>query len=285
MLRPSRIVFARKVLLSFGLGLASGYVDVVCLERYGCFGAMQTGNSVYAGAQLVRLGWREGVFYAAVMLSSVVGVGLKEHAIERNPRLLGTVAAPVVFMCVCGSDALSALGLGSRWLVCFISAAMGAQNTFTNQSQIGVNTTIITGSLQRLGLYLAKLAHGDLVDRKETEGTLLGLTVVVATVVGAIVGSLMLALFGDRWALVPPALLQATCKLAYVRWFIHEPPPLSVVPSLAATRRPSAEPHAILSVLAVEGKGDPAAPLLAGAGAGARLRDGDETSGAGPSRV
>lgn len=45
----------RKLTLGAGLAATAGYADVVCLSRYGCFAAMQTGNMICARLKKVPL--------------------------------------------------------------------------------------------------------------------------------------------------------------------------------------------------------------------------------------
>lgn len=216
-----RVVLARKVGLAAGLGVASGYIDVVTIERYGCFAAMQTGNAVFLGLKGVQVGGADAGFYASVMLSSVVGAALMERHVHRHPRHLVVIAVPVVFALICASDLISARDGGSRWVVCLVALCMGAQNTLSMQGALKVNTTILTGGLQRIGLALSQLAHGDAIAAAERESLLLCAAVVLATPGGAVLGALMLRRFGQDWSLIAPALLQAGCKLLYARWFVQ----------------------------------------------------------------
>ena len=46
------IPFSDRVAISSVLGLLAGYVDVICLVRYGAFAVTQTGNIIFIGSSL-----------------------------------------------------------------------------------------------------------------------------------------------------------------------------------------------------------------------------------------
>lgn len=172
------------------------------------------------GQQMVTEGWLDGMFYGCVMLTNIAGVMLMDCAAVRRPRLIGVIAVPIVFAMISLSDLLAFIGVGSRWHLCFVSAAMGAQNTLTAHGELGVNTTIITGNLQKIGMFLSKRTHADALKDTDVVAVQLCIMTVIATVSGAVCGTLWLLAVGSReWSLVLPALLQATCMLAY--WRVH----------------------------------------------------------------
>ena len=65
------------------------------------------------------------------------------------------LVALVVGLATGASDVLAALAGPSKWYVCFVAAAFGAQNALSGSEKVlGVNTTIMTGNLQKVGAAL-----------------------------------------------------------------------------------------------------------------------------------
>ena len=67
-----------RVVLSCVLGLTAGFVDVICLARYGAFAATQTGNLVFIGRSLATClffgGASKQLLYSlTVLVSNFVG--------------------------------------------------------------------------------------------------------------------------------------------------------------------------------------------------------------------
>lgn len=205
----------RRLALAAGLAFLSGWADVVCLVRFSAFAGMQTGNAVMLGRDLAddEHGADGAIYHLVIMGSNLLGVMVYEAMSNKMAlrRSLWLVAL-VVGLATSASDVLAALVGPSRWYVCFVAAAFGAQNALSGSDAVlGVNTTIMTGNLQKVGAVLALRLLRMPVPAKQARGSKLSAAVLAATVLGAMVAALALRTAGEtQWpCFLPIALLQA----------------------------------------------------------------------------
>lgn len=163
-------VVCRKLWLTAGLAFTAGYTDVICIARYGCFAAMQTGNLIYTSLALTSNG-ATGLYHLVPIAANFAGVVLLGGWVVRKPWLIAPLGAPLLLASFLACDALTWAGygggLGGKLLVCFPALAMGAQNTLTKEGELGLMTTLLTGNLQRVGISVSMVLHGDEIDWDE----------------------------------------------------------------------------------------------------------------------
>jgi hypothetical protein len=118
-----------KVVVAVTLSSLCGFVDVLCVARYGAFPATQTGNVIFFGEYLHRLIWPaldqqapeeervavEAIYYRlAVMLSSVLG-GYAYCAIEHiKPHRTASTIGPILALMVLSADVIPHIR-GEKW--------------------------------------------------------------------------------------------------------------------------------------------------------------------------
>jgi len=85
---------------------------------------------------------------------------------------------------------------GDRYSIIFFAAAFGAQNVFSERShKLRISTTVATGNYQKLGSLAASLLRGELhLNSRQELDKLLPLASAASTLVGAVVGGLVLYL-------------------------------------------------------------------------------------------
>jgi uncharacterized membrane protein YoaK (UPF0700 family) len=156
-------------------------------------------------------------FAPAAIICNFLGVSLVAAPVVRRPWLISSLAAPLLLLCILVCETLTYLGYGSKWLICFPALAMGAQNTLTKEGELGLMTTLLTGNLQRVGLSFAMALHGDEIDWKEVLTIVTCLSVILSTLIGALVGAGIVHYFGDSWTLLPAGIVQFMCITGYAR--------------------------------------------------------------------
>ena len=145
--------------LAGSLAILSGYCDVLCLLRFRCFAALQTGNIVHIGIALSRWYDDDGKTLMATLLFN--GAVLASHmaavfgfcAIADRMRRPVQVAAPLL-------GALTLVGglvdgfTGNQWAACFLAASFGAMNFASSpntplEGRLFTMTSLATGNLQK----------------------------------------------------------------------------------------------------------------------------------------
>ena len=145
----SSLRVSKRCALVNGLAFTVGWADVLCLLRYGAFGTMMTGNTMFLAQSVVLARWTLVGFYAAVIGAFCAGQAFY-RAVDRvvAKGTSGTSVAPAVL-------ALSFLqdGLGSafpgRWHVALLSAELGIVCGLANDVD-GVVVNMVTGHIQRV---------------------------------------------------------------------------------------------------------------------------------------
>jgi len=142
------------------------------------------------------------------------------------------------------SDVLDATMGNSRWHACLVAVSLGAQNSLT-AAEFGVNTTMMTGNLGKVGTCLVELCALRL-ERSSLRKHAVYPLCVIATIVGAVFGAFLHKLTGHvHFQFVPIAVLQAASLLAggFFDAALQSPPhsqsPLAriVGSTLSSTRR------------------------------------------------
>ena len=127
------------------LAFLSGWADVLCLMRFAAFASMQTGNAVLVGRALSD--WEhdptDAIFNVCIILANMLGNTV--HDLIRKKASSGkalALQATAIALATATSDVLDAFFGHSRWHICFVAAAFGAQNALAlNDARLGINTT------------------------------------------------------------------------------------------------------------------------------------------------
>ena len=150
------MVFGRRLAVAASLAFLSGWADVICLARFSAFAGMQTGNAVWLGRDMAEGKAVDAAFHLIIICSNMLGVMLYELSSRTSVSL--RLVAVVVGCATVSADLLDAFVGSSRWSVCFVAAAFGAQNALTaNDARLSVNTTIMTGNVAKIGAALSLL--------------------------------------------------------------------------------------------------------------------------------
>ena len=256
-----------RLVVAASLAFLSGWADVICLVRFSAFAGMQTGNAVWLGRDVAEGRPIYAVFHLTIICSNMLGVMMYELSARTNASL--RLVAVLVGCATVSADLLDALVGSSRWSVCFVAAAFGAQNALTaNDARLSVNTTIMTGNVAKIGAALTQMLlrrempakqalssrmsgappcsfptqslrrrPSGLADRSRLHSAPVAAAVLMSTIVGAIVGagSLRVAPGGD-WCFSPVGLLQVG---VLARYPLSLRPPSLWLPSPRLTAEPA----------------------------------------------
>ena len=151
---------AHHPLLAGSLALCSGFVDVVCLVRYGVFAALQTGNVVHIGIALgserdPELLLATLAYCFAVLASHFCAVVAFCAVAEGCSRPL-LVAAPTLGLLTASGGAIDGwTDGGCKWAACCVAASFGAMNFSTSpntvlEGRLFTMVSLATGNLQAM---------------------------------------------------------------------------------------------------------------------------------------
>lgn len=220
-----------RVALSCVLGLTAGFVDVICLARYGAFAATQTGNLVFIGRSIASCLFFGGAFkqllYSVTVLISNFSGALCIAAVDHfYPTKTASFAAPYlalltllgdltgswdnVYRTIRGELAPAASphnpldsevdlhrwheGELTGWSVCLVAASMGATHFLgsgATHSRLKAPTFAGTGHLHKVAKALFSHTLGSTFT---TEVNVQSMGVVLCIVLGAVLGAAAL-----RW--------------------------------------------------------------------------------------
>jgi hypothetical protein len=95
----------------------TGWADYLLFLKYRFFSTMMTGNSMWMAAALVESRYRDVAFYITVIFSYIFGVAtFRRVELEWKEDALNTVLAPIVMGFLVGSDLLTKMDAGCRWV-------------------------------------------------------------------------------------------------------------------------------------------------------------------------
>ena len=105
-------------LISCVLGVTAGFVDVICLARYGAFAATQTGNLVFIGRSIASCLFFSGpvrqlLYSVSVLVSNVTGAFCISAVDHYHPGSTARFAAPYLALCTLLGDVT---GSWDNWL-------------------------------------------------------------------------------------------------------------------------------------------------------------------------
>lgn len=230
-------ILAAPALAAPCLALLAGYVDAVGYLSAHAFAANMTGTVVLLGLAFVDLRPADAATHAAAILALLGGI-----IASRGLLRLGRGPAPslaVAAMLIAGVSALHAASPAALFPLAF---AMGMQNaSVTRFGDVGLNTSFITGNLERLGEALVDPRPSR--DSSGAAATFLVPAVLLAYAFGAAYGAvaqrtpgqpLLLPAFG---ALLASAWFAPSIQAAVVAALAHLSPRPSPAPRLPQTRQ------------------------------------------------
>lgn len=232
--------YRAKLLLTAGFACTGGWADVICFKRYEGFAALMTGNAIKVGiaaATQSRHRAANVVFYLSVMLSYMVGVAIFQQLKSCCGNRTGRVAAVVCFTLVLASDILYDAFKGDKWQVCLLAPAFGIQNSLTFGGPMEINTTIITGNMQKLGVALHQVVTGKMT-RNNLRNSAGPAVAVIATIIAAVAGAFVLmevTKMDPSWLFLPSGVLQGVCMWMYDMCLQYPTPSSDVVTCVQAT--------------------------------------------------
>ena len=182
------------------------------MYRFRAFAGQQAGNCVLTGLSLIDRDRTaaDTLYSLAMMGANLLGVVVFEtlrNCLGTRKPAAGVAALPVATLTFF-SDVFDAAG-PSRWHATLVAAAFGAQYAATS-AQLGVNATIMTGNVSKLGSWLGQLCfHGAGRSCDAYSEAVLNGCLVLSTILGAIgAGVVLQAREKPTWLFAPAAALQ-----------------------------------------------------------------------------
>eukprot|EP00931_Biecheleriopsis_adriatica_P104069 TRINITY_DN78811_c0_g1_i1.p1 TRINITY_DN78811_c0_g1~~TRINITY_DN78811_c0_g1_i1.p1 ORF type:complete len:226 (-),score=31.58 TRINITY_DN78811_c0_g1_i1:368-1045(-) len=203
------------------ISFAAGFVDANTKVRFDAFGGMMTGNAVFLGIAWQRMVFLDVFLFASLVAGFFSGVALAVFAITRlrpadepNSGISRRAQLPLALMMslpLLATDAIAASlsnVRAARFSVVCAAFAMGAQNIYTSKGNLNMNTTFITGNLQKIGEHVANTCLLGQTSKPEDVQAVRQLACAwCAYPVGACAGALAGVLL-DMYSLWPAALIQ-----------------------------------------------------------------------------
>lgn len=182
------------------LAIVAGCADAIGLLRFNTFAGAMTGNTAFLGLSLLSPHPARAVLYIAVIAAFCAGVVL-----VRTAQRLGAPLRPLLVLTIL---VLVGCNFGhSRWIAAALAAAMGTQNAAARRVAMALNTTFLTGDLQKLmggiATYLAPTPRHERANPRELA--------TIAFLWTSYVGGAVMGAASERWLglpfLVPAGLL------------------------------------------------------------------------------
>ncbi|WP_155368531.1 YoaK family protein [Catellatospora vulcania] len=210
---------SRSLRLIVLLTMAAGFLDAYTfLGRGGVFATAQTGNVVLLGVQAAQAQWAEALRHVPPIIAFVIGVWTAETI--RQPRIAAALHRPVRAALVLEILVLVVVGLlppGVSDDLVAVMIAFVASVQITSFGLIGrwsFNTTVTTTNLRNAAqaVYSAVVRH----DRDAAAQARSLWPAVASFAVGALLGGLATAHFGDQAVWLATGLLLAGLALFLV---------------------------------------------------------------------
>jgi uncharacterized membrane protein YoaK (UPF0700 family) len=174
------------------LAIIAGCADAIGLLRFNTFAGAMTGNTAFLGLSLLSPHPARAVLYSAVIVAFCAGIVL-----ARVAQRLGIAPRPALVLTI-----LILIGCNfghSRWIAVVLASAMGVQNASTRDVAMALNTTFLTGDLQKLMDGIATyVAPAPPRERAQPRGL-----VTIASLWASYVGGAALGVISDRWFALP----------------------------------------------------------------------------------
>ncbi|CAE8603797.1 unnamed protein product [Polarella glacialis] len=223
-----------KVVLTASFSLVGGYVDTNMNIRFGTYGGFMSGNIVQMSIAIQGCDILSFSLYLAVILCFEVGVILGSSLLGVLSRadssgcpgipwwvwlLEGVMMVSTLIACdvtsqVLGGDAVAGMQFAST----IVAISMGIQNTCTVESKLKQNTTIVTGNMQKLGVFVSHRISGKKLSRDDGHTCIQLALGLFCYIIGCILGASAAKGFG-AYTLMPAAIAQgltmATLAFSY----------------------------------------------------------------------
>ena len=162
--RHSGKIRSKKAMFVSSMAFITGFVDVICYRRYGCFVNMMTGNTIRFATALAESRLKDAFFYVSLISSYAIGVGMfrvmdlkMRHGNDtkmtgESPLQILTTVAPVVAVLFVLADAVSHFFANNRIHAPLLSMGFGLTNAATADATGGTILYAMTG-------HITKAAH------------------------------------------------------------------------------------------------------------------------------
>ena len=211
--------------LATALACLSGFVDVVCLMRFHCFAALQTGNMVKMGMLLadtsVSTFVESAAFLTSLILANMLGVFALCWIADHCSKPL-VVAAPILGALTVLAGLVDGLIIGGcKWAACLLSASFGAMNFASSPNTVLTGrlftmVSLATGNLQKCTNMLYRFTKGQRLSKDELHSMSIAVGVVGGTLLGALLGGVVFACgFRVEQMLCAAAVAQTTVLLLH----------------------------------------------------------------------
>ena len=224
----------RKTTFAIYLAVVSGVLDVICLQKFGCFAHLMTGNTVKCLTAATEMQWAQVSFYCCMIASYTAGTaGYRMVDIlneKRNRKIgkgnesstlkiLGSILLPVFAF----SEVLVQVLQWPAVTVAFLwSFGNGIVNAST-MNAMGVVTNAVTGHWNKLGIAsMDRLLLGE-----KNGGVKTSYKVLAATAISVVATGLLAKFIGNRFKfgglISPSGLLIGLVYFAIFRWYGNGP--------------------------------------------------------------
>lgn len=184
------VITPTSVALGFLLAMIAGFLDAYTyVTRNGVFANAQTGNVVLLAVKIAEGQWYQASLHVPPIITYIVGVAVAEQL--KHPKKPRNTARLVLFLegiilFVIGTFPTQIPNIVITSIISFVASVQVA--FFDKLDKWSYNNTVVSGNLRTASqaAYLAMFTH----DQKEKVRFRRFLTIVVAFVVGAILGAM-----------------------------------------------------------------------------------------------
>ena len=202
------------------LAVAGGYLDVYTyLARGHVFANAQTGNMVLFGVNLAQGNWGKAISYLVPILAFVLGIMLAAFVREHAPggKLFHwrqiTIAIEIAVLLVVGFIPAGELDILANTIVSFVCSVQ--VQSFRKIGGVPLATTMCTGNLRSAAECLYSCFRTK--EREMGKKGLRYLCIILFFILGAVIGSVLTALFSVRAVLFSCIPLLAVFLLMFRR--------------------------------------------------------------------
>ena len=167
---PTSRKVSKKLLFISCLSFMTGFVDILCYDRYHCYVNMMTGNSIRLVTALAESQWAAAFFFVSLLTSYSVGImsfrvidlTWRRHREQQlpwktmQPEIRTCVlAAPLMLLLCCLADVVSHHFANHRIHAPLMSMAFGILNAATAEATGGTILYAMTGHVTKIAKSIA----------------------------------------------------------------------------------------------------------------------------------
>ena len=142
---------ASTALTANSLAFLAGWADIMCLNKFQCFGAMMTGNTMNAAMAVAAQRWVDLTFYSAVVSQYLLGILLYRliDSKAKSQRLIA-ILLPIFVALGLGDFLTVCFPFLARWQMLPLAFAFGFINEYSMKAT-GLVTAMVTVHLHKVG--------------------------------------------------------------------------------------------------------------------------------------